>query len=134
MPVKPQTQSQPQPQSQIQQDVVIKYGLVLTKSGEKYATYQAIYRKEFDLKEMIKELQQFAILNRAVVRILNVYAVDSIHSVSLTILPSGIIRLSIMMGFRTGVAVPNALDILPEELTTLKTLVEKAIEITQNMF
>ncbi len=130
MPVKPQTQSQPQPQNDIQ----IKYGLVLVKSSEKYSTYQVVYRKEFDLKEMVRELREFAIVNRAVVRIINVYAVDSIHSVSLTILPSGILRLSIMMGFRTGVAVPNAVDILPEELSTLKTLVEKAIEITQNMF
>ncbi len=115
------------------QDVIVKYGLVLKKEGGKYTTYQVLYNPQWSLKEMVKELQAFALYNNAVIRILNVASIDPVHSISLTILPSGIVRMSIMVGFRTGVAVPNAVDILIEELPILKTLVEKAEKVVEQL-
>jgi hypothetical protein len=94
---------------------------------------EVTYMLKWDLKKLVEEAQNVAISSNKVVRILGVYSLDFGKNISITVLPSGSIRFTIMLGFRVGVNYPNAIDVTPTQINELEILLGKAKELAEKL-
>ena len=113
------------------QEFIKKY-MAKAKEG-KERVIEITYMPKWDLKQLISDAQDIAVSHNKVIRILGVYSLDFGKNVSVTVLPSGNIRFTVMLGFRIGVNYPNAIDITPSQVRDIEILVNKVKELAEKL-
>lgn len=106
-----------------------KYGV--RQSKEK--VMEITYLPKWNLKELIKEAIEYANVTQKVVRILGIYSLGFGRNISVSITPKGFIRFTLMLGFRIGLNKPNAIDIAPQDIPTLKLMLEQIEKIAEEL-
>jgi len=94
---------------------------------------EIVYNPKWDLKQLISDAIEYAQTGNRVIRILGVYSLDFGKNVSVTVLPSGNIRFTVMLGFRIGVNYPNAIDITPSQVRDVEILIGKVKELIEKL-
>ena len=78
---------------------------------------------------MVEDLKMVALHTWKVVNVRGVYQVATGVAINLTVLYDGRIRYQICLGFRPKIAVPNCIDISPQDFEVFEELVDKLKEI-----
>jgi hypothetical protein len=110
----------------------MKKYMAKVKEG-KERVIEVTYITKWDLKKLVEDAQSIAVDNNKVVRILGVYSLDFGKNISITVLPSGNVRFTIMLGFRVGVNYPNAIDVTIPQINELEILVNKVKELAEKL-
>jgi len=94
---------------------------------------EIVYLQKWDLKELITEAMEYANITQKVVRILGVYSLGFGRNISVSITPKGFVRFTLMLGFRIGLNRPNAIDVTPQDIPTLRLMLEQIEKITEEL-
>jgi len=106
-----------------------KYGVKLTKNK----VAEIVYLQKWNLRELVKEAVNYAAVTGRIVRVLRVFSLGSGRSIIVTVTPRGYIRYSIMLGFRVGLNRPNMIDLNPEDVSTLRIMLEQVEKISEEL-
>ena len=114
------------------QNTFVKKYVAKPKEG-KERVIEITYMPKWDLKQLISDAIEYAQTENRVIRILGVYSLDFGKNISITILPSGSLRFTVMLGFRVGVNYPNAIDVTPAQIRDIEILVNKVKELAEKL-
>jgi hypothetical protein len=106
-----------------------KYNAKLAKDK----VVEITYLPRWNIKELITEAMEYVATTGRVVRILGLYSLGFGRNVSVTITPRGFVRFTVMLGFRIGLNRPNAIDVTPQDIPTLRLMLEQIEKIAEEL-